>query len=231
MRATVETVRADVAEVQELKELNRRQTMKIEQLQDQLASKEMELRELKYETQKKSLEDREVRMEHVIRIDETKQRQQISNLKKSLDSIEKMISDRGHSTAMECDRILRLLAGLERHTLHGRHTCASRTATDLMAKIRSGLEGLKGMVKGRLAEPPLKTETPPSSQHSSKSDMLDNALLDLCNNLEDENAKLEATVTTLKQELEDATREAAVSKLIPHYRLAIVRYSVNLFYK
>lgn len=49
-------------------------------------------------------------------------------------------------------------------------------------------------------------------------------MLDMCRSLEEENASLSENVHALREELADAKREAASSQLIPHYRLAIIRY-------
>lgn len=51
----------------------------------------------------------------------------------------------------------------------------------------------------------------------------DTALLDMCRSLEEENRALADTVETLKVQLAEASRDASINRLIPHYRLAIVR--------
>jgi hypothetical protein len=51
----------------------------------------------------------------------------------------------------------------------------------------------------------------------------DSALLDMCRSLEEENRALSDTVDTLRTQLAEASRDASINKLIPHYRLAIVR--------
>lgn len=51
----------------------------------------------------------------------------------------------------------------------------------------------------------------------------DNALLDMCRSLEEENRALSDTVDALRAQLAEASRDASINKLIPHYRLAIVR--------
>ena len=53
-------------------------------------------------------------------------------------------------------------------------------------------------------------------------------MLEMCRNLEDENATLTETVNSLKEQLAEAKRESAASQLIPHYRLAIVRFVIFL---
>lgn len=53
---------------------------------------------------------------------------------------------------------------------------------------------------------------------------VDSSLLDMCRNLEEENIGLTETIADLKNQLTEAKREAAASKLIPHYRLAVMRY-------
>jgi hypothetical protein len=58
---------------------------------------------------------------------------------------------------------------------------------------------------------------------SAREQGVETALLEMCRSLEAENAKLEETVHTLRKDLDDYAREADIGKLIPHYRLAIVR--------
>jgi hypothetical protein len=55
----------------------------------------------------------------------------------------------------------------------------------------------------------------------------DSALLDMCRSLEEENRALSDTVDTLRTQLAEAGRDASINKLIPHYRLAIVRYVIE----
>ena len=51
----------------------------------------------------------------------------------------------------------------------------------------------------------------------------DNALLDMCRSLEEENRALSENIETLRTQLADTSRDASINRLIPHYRLAIVR--------
>ncbi len=50
-------------------------------------------------------------------------------------------------------------------------------------------------------------------------------MLEMCRSLEEENVSLSKTIEDLKQQLAEAKREASASQLIPHYRLAILRYT------
>jgi hypothetical protein len=52
----------------------------------------------------------------------------------------------------------------------------------------------------------------------------DGALLDMCRSLEEENRALSDTVEALRAQLAETSRDASINRLIPHYRLAIVRY-------
>jgi hypothetical protein len=45
----------------------------------------------------------------------------------------------------------------------------------------------------------------------------------MCKHLEEENMRLESALAVAQSELEELQRESSASKLIPHYRLAIVR--------
>lgn len=56
-------------------------------------------------------------------------------------------------------------------------------------------------------------------------------MLDMCRSLEEENRSLSDSIDHLRLQLVDANKEASINKLIPHYRLAIVRsrtYAANL---
>jgi hypothetical protein len=57
----------------------------------------------------------------------------------------------------------------------------------------------------------------------------DMALLDMCRSLEEENRALSDTVDALRAQLAEASRDASINRLIPHYRLAIVRYECLSF--
>jgi hypothetical protein len=50
-------------------------------------------------------------------------------------------------------------------------------------------------------------------------------MLEMCKNLEEENISLAKTIEELKHQLSESKREASASQLIPHYRLAILRYN------
>jgi hypothetical protein len=53
----------------------------------------------------------------------------------------------------------------------------------------------------------------------------------MCRSLEEENRSLTETVETMKVQLAESNRDASLNRLIPHYRLAIVRsrtYAANL---
>ena len=55
--------------------------------------------------------------------------------------------------------------------------------------------------------------------------------MDICHGLEEENRILTDTMDTMRVQVDEANREVAVNKLIPHYRLAILRsrtYACNL---
>ena len=166
--------------------------------------------------------------------------------KQSSETAERALEERKRIVQSECDRLVRLVSGIERHTMHGHHAVASRTTIGLLLKTRHGLENLKrAVLEGTPLAVPVSTalhdESFPATSFSAsassaaaaaaaaadsqqvKADALDGALLEMCKHLEEENMRLESTLAMAQAELQELQRESASSKLIPHYRLAIVR--------
>ena len=60
---------------------------------------------------------------------------------------------------------------------------------------------------------------------------MNSAILEVCHCLEEENISLQNSNESLKRQLDEQKQEQAISQLIPHYRLVILRsraYSANL---
>lgn len=189
------------------------QAKEISKLKEILSQRDLEIRELRYELGICNKKEKEFQFDQLAKISQDQNKVAVENLKISLRKVESKVKQRGESAVRDINCVLRLLSGIERHSLQGRHFCATRTVSDLLVKCRSSLEILRSNMQ--------RDEWQPCQ--SSKSDALDNAVMDMCKNLEEENVKLSDLVTALKLDLEHAQRDSSVSDLIPHYRLAIIR--------
>eukprot|EP01041_Mallomonas_annulata_P009759 gene9759-20294_t len=132
--------RADLFELQQLKTICDDQSTEIINLKQQLTDKDLELRECKYEW--KMLKDEIKSINNAKRLEDRKGVTAITTLKTTLEAVEKAVNEQQRTLINESSRILRLVAGLEKHTLHGLHIVASRTAVGLLLKIRQGVEGM-----------------------------------------------------------------------------------------
>ena len=72
----------------------------------------------------------------------------IKRLQDALSSLERIVKDRHKRLLLSCKNTLRLVANLERHTLHGLHIVASRSGIGLLLKIRENLEAMAVMIHG-----------------------------------------------------------------------------------
>jgi hypothetical protein len=86
----------------------------------------------------------------------------------------------------------------------------------------AGLTGTTGTTGGSGTVIPLRSSVT-SLLGAAREQGVENALLEMCRHLEAENSRLEATLKELRKDVDDYAKEADVGKLIPHYRLAIVR--------
>lgn len=166
-----------------------------------------------------------------------------------------------HCTLLYCTAI-------ESSTLHGRHTCGSRTVMSLLMKTRQGLEGIrdsaivpkknvlsllgdlellnssvqqkeqnkdneknkdkekektKSEFNQMLLKSNLTSNYPNLHTQSDTSESLDNMLLEMCKHLEEQNILLEGNNEELRNNLKEK-ENTTVEDIIPHYRLAIIRY-------
>ena len=221
-------------------------------LRQALEDRECELKECRFEM--KQMQSRLSLLQSSEKSWDNKISSATAALKESCGVVERSLDGTKRVVHSECDRLIRLVSGIERHTLHGHHAVASRTTIGLLLKTRHGLENLKktvldgsnailahatsdldaagghgsseyGVVHGATATAAASANAPTSSGGNLKvkSDALDGALLDMCKHLEEENLRLESALAVAHAELEELQRESAASKLIPHYRLAIVR--------
>ena len=113
-------------------------------LRQQLDERDREVKECRYEI--KQLQSRL----NVLQSSEKSLEMKIANatatLKHSCEVAERTLEDRKTVVQSECDRLIRLVSGIERHTMHGHHAVASRTTIGLLLKTRHGLENLKRAV-------------------------------------------------------------------------------------
>jgi len=117
----------------------------IRKLREIMAKKDEELREARFE--QRQLEGRLAKFDDYEKSVELKSKVASQSLRQSLTSLEKSSEDRGRLAKAECDRLLRLVSGLEKHTMHGHHLVASRTTVGLLLKIRHGLDNLKRLLE------------------------------------------------------------------------------------
>jgi len=200
-------------------------------LRQALDERERELKECRFEM--KQMQSRLNVLQSSEKSLEAKITHATAALKQTCETAEKALEDRKRIVQSECDRLVRLVSGIERHTMHGHHAVASRTTIGLLLKTRHGLENLKKAVlegastamlsAAAIGDAPLLASVGDSMSGQVKADALDGALLDMCKHLEEENMRLESTLAVAQAELQELQRESASSKLIPHYRLAIVR--------
>jgi hypothetical protein len=227
-------------------------------LSTELELRDREIKECRYEM--KQMQTRLSMLQTSEQSWETKISNATSSLKQSCDVADRALEEKKRIVQAECDRLIRLVSGIERHTTHSHHAVASRTTIGLLLKTRHGLENLKrAVVEGgttlattsspsssstvddfgssALRAPPTSQPLAPSSLAAAsaafgatggnggsvRADALDGALLEMCKHLEEENMRLESALAVAQSELEELQRESSASKLIPHYRLAIVR--------
>lgn len=221
---------------QQMQEINRNRNSTVQfeeakRLRQALQDRDRELKECRYEL--KQLQNQHNTVQISEKSLESKLKAVTAEMKDSCHIAVKALDDKKIMVQSECDRLNRLVAGIERHTQHGHHAVASRTTISLLLKIKHGLDNLKRMVVDEMYHVPSNIsnvhnsstidETGMNDVHKVKADALDGALLDMCKHLEEENMHLESSLAVAMAELEELKRESSVSKLIPHYRLAIVR--------
>jgi hypothetical protein len=163
---------------------------------------------------KRSTEDNER-----LKIQSNKRDSFVSKLNESLTNIEGIIFQRNKIATKECDNILRMIQAIERHTDYGRHNCGTRTVTDFLAQIKYATIGLKEI----LSSPDTPSKSKSASQSNTSQSWFDSTMLEMCKTLEEENIRLKERLEELEISLAQSQKEATLSKLVPHYRLAIVR--------
>eukprot|EP01032_Pedospumella_encystans_P010717 gene10717-12503_t len=150
------------------------------------------------------------------------------------------MEERNQVAVYECDKFIKTLTSLYKSVFDGRGTnaLAPKTTKQLLDKAAKDAEQLKVFLTNRSAVAVGEEQDRISAALQSRlttnttaDQGCDNALLDMCRSLEEENRALTDTVEALKVQLAEASRDASINRLIPHYRLAIVRsrtYAANL---
>ena len=194
-----------------------------------------ELRECNYNLQ--IMKDKERHIKDADNMELLKNKAIIVSLKQSIENLEKDRTSRDKILCNEFDNIVRQLSRLEKHTISSSSSSSSvssKVTTNLLVNIRNGIDSMKNNYLysnklGNIDNPvTLKPTNIDTSNTSVVADPLDSALLDMCKHLEDENSKLHQQLQSLNEELQLSQRESSVGKLIPHYRLAIVRCKSQL---
>ena len=205
-----------------------------------------ELRECNYNLQ--LLKDKERYNTNNDSMELLKNKAIIVSLKQSIDNLENDRTNRDKILCNELDNITRQLTRLEKHTLNNHSSSSSlasssssvtsKVTINLLVNIKNGIDSMKnnylysnklGTIDDNHHKPiTIINNIDSSNSTSSIPDPLDSARLDMCKHLEDENSKLHQTIQSLNEELQLSQRESSISKLIPHYRLAIVRCKSQL---
>eukprot|EP01038_Epipyxis_sp_PR26KG_P004237 gene4237-6014_t len=217
---------------------------------------EFDLREARFEIAQLKSKEEKNRIEQ-LKID-LKNKQIIHELKASLEKFKTDTNERNKLISIECDRIMQLLQGTQRSlatdnniytNLNANNVVKSRTVQHLHEKAINGIQNMKNFVLNSsdsigiqsefASEDPLMPTKVIGNNNSTFTQQLqtiskesyDSTLLDMCRSLEDENINLSNIIEALKGELSEAHKDSVAVKLIPHYRLAIVRsrsYAANL---
>jgi hypothetical protein len=192
-----------------------------------------ELRECNYNLQ--LMKDKERHIKDTDNMELLKNKAIIVSLKQSIENLEKDRSSRDKILCNEFDNIMRQLSRLEKHTTSSSTSSSSVTSKvtiNLLVNIRNGIDSMKNnyLYGNKLSNLDNPVTLKPTNIDASSvvADPLDSALLDMCKHLEDENSKLHQQLQSLNEELQLSQRESSVGKLIPHYRLAIVRCKSQL---
>eukprot|EP01036_Dinobryon_divergens_P023805 gene23805-32194_t len=236
------------ADKSELESIVKLRTEELSQCRQLLGECELQLREAHYEI--KQLQSRiEKRVEEGN--EEAKYfKDTISELRSALAASESSSTTRNKVIFSECEKLGNFVGSLLRSTLHGTNQLSPRTSQQILQRISSDIIRLKDYLlsTGIDFPPPASSPTAmPSTLSSmlprtatmdtndeklhSPSHSFDSTLLDMCRSLEEENVQLADTVSDLRMKLQESQRETSVNKLIPHYRLAIIRskaYAANL---
>jgi hypothetical protein len=112
----------------------------IERLTELLELREIELREAQYELNCMRRKESE-RQESYERDLNMKERELSENSEKSQRAVEServKYEEKSRAAVSECERLLRFVLAIEKHTLHGRHAVGSQTVMGLLMKTRQG---------------------------------------------------------------------------------------------
>lgn len=216
----------------------------IESLKEKLLEKEYEIRENKYEINRLSTKEKEC--EEKFKQYEIKHRATLSRTEKSLGLLERKIVSNNSVISTECDKIMQLVEAVEKYSMQGHHVVHSHVFVGLLTNIRAGIRNLKyndcdshylqtdGKKTTNRSDIELSSlESPNSVMLANKEEVsatplgsVESTLLEMCQHLEAENARLSEQHIAQQNEISQLKSENANNSLIPHYRLAILRYFV-----
>lgn len=206
----------------EYKESCHRLSEEIEYLRNVIAEKEIKIKEAKYEAAK-SCEENEL-LRDALKNMEIKHKAVQTNTQKALEMLERKVSITGRAIRKESKLLLQLLEALERHTMGGHHAVCSHVFVGLIGNLREGIEGLKKYDEALNSLSVVED----AIELNSGLPTVENTLLEMCKGLEAENHKLVEEAKSRMEEFDKLRMDAEQSKLIPHYRLAIVRCVTHL---
>ncbi len=124
--------------LKQARDLCREQAREIEQLKLKLASRDDEMKFLQ-----RRVAEKDKLLRDASNLNTLKSKAAIAGLWEALQHLEEKVNSRKKTIGVECDRLERLIAGLEQHSMKGHHMVSSRTAIGLFLKIREGLSEIK----------------------------------------------------------------------------------------
>lgn len=217
----------DTAEKSELEAILRATSSNLEQTKKRLTECEFDLREAKFELHQLTGIHSKAKEER-IRQDQL-HRSEMAELAAKAEASKSAHNEKAAVIAMECERITKLLETFCLNHDGRKAESICRTKRHLLDKAQAAVNKIHALAATNGSAQ--HTTPAPRTKLKNADVTVDSAMLDMCRNLEDENAALAEQVEALKAQLSAAQREASASQLIPHYRLAIVRaksYAANL---
>lgn len=187
-------------------------------------SNDYDLKEARYQISQLNSKIEKLKDERELMI--TVNKNQLLELQLKTETSLKQNEEKHHLLALETEKVGKIMERVMTHVEVGTSkNQVLRTQQHLLEKIVVGINKIKEINAGSKDFATIEYRKIDSSNNGTTVDSaVDAALLDMCRNLEDENVALNESIESLKSELADVKRQATASQLIPHYRLAIVRW-------
>lgn len=210
----------------------RERSEQLEEVKERLLAAEMQLREANFDKKQFNSQLEKVREEK--NLIDRKSDDVISELERNLSMLKQETANRNNLALLECDKVLRTVSALHSSAFDagaGQSINTPRLARQLLDRIAVDINSLKATIAG------VRSSTRSAAAATAAAAAVhtlatpdpgyDQALLEMCRSLEEENKTLSDSVCALKAELAQAKKDASAHRLIPHYRLAIIRCVSN----